>query len=270
AFLTYIAVWRLPWGYPGWSEHLRFILTDARYERTFAATPSGFLALAESALNMSPLALGFPVVAGAILALAIGTSWRGLEARAIACALYLVTFLGGIGYVYPRFLLPLLLLFVPLTLRALERLRPPFSRAIPIALCVLALAGGPVLDWLQLDDPRLALERWLAPRIAAGADVELAGNPHYQARVPGGIFRMVKPETLRASPHPPTAAIVLHSSIDREYFDRDPQVYAIWGAVLRDTSRYEPEVVFQPHLIAWLMSGLPVSPWLTAHVRRVR
>lgn len=268
AIIGYVALWRLPWGIPGWVEHHRFIFADARYERTFDVTVSGFLQLAEHTLRVAPLALGFPVVAGLGLVLATRVSWRGLEARAIGCALYLVMFIGAVGYVYPRFLLPLLLLFVPLTIRAVGTLRLPFARAATVMLCVLALAGGPVVAWLQCVDPRLALERWLAPRIAAGADVELAGNPHFQARVPGGRFRQVKPAALRRSPQSPTARIVLHSSIDRAFFERDPVVDAMWGAVLRDTSLYEPEVAFIPPPIARLMHGLPVAPWVTASVRR--
>ncbi len=268
ALLAYLIVWRLPMGVPGWLEHHRFVFADARYERTFAASAWGTLQLAARTLELFPLALGLPVLAGVVLALARRVSWRGLEARAIACALYLVTFLGGVGYVYPRFLLPLLLLFVPLTIRAVASLRPSAARATAVAFCVLAVAGGPVLDWVQCNDPRLALERWLAPRIRAGADVELAGNPHFQARVPGGRFRLVKPEALRREPRSPSARIVLQSSIDRAFFERDPSVDAVWGAVLRDPSRYAPEVVFEPPAIAWLVTELPVAPRVSAWVSR--
>lgn len=267
AAFAYAAAWRLPFGLPGWREHLRFVFEDARYERTYAATLAGFGQLVGRTLELAPLALGWAVVLAIVAALALRTSWRGLGPRAIACALYVFGFLAPIGYVYPRFLLPLLLLAVPLGTRALSALGEGPRRAIIGAYALVALTGGTALTLTQVFDSRVAAERWLAPRLAAGASVEVAGNPHFQARVPLDRVSVVRPDSLAASPRPPQADVVLTSSVDAAYFERDPAVAAAYVAPLRDPARYVTHV-FEPPFTARWCTGLPVSPRVTAYERR--
>lgn len=267
AAAAYAAAWRLPAGLPGWREHLRFVFEDARYERTFAATASGFAQLAARALEQLPLAIGWALVMAVVFALVRRVSWRGLEARAIACTLYVLVFLAPIGYVYPRFLLPLLLLAVPLGVRVFAILCAGNGPVSIAAFALIALVGGPALTFTQAQDSRLAAERWLAPRLAAGATVELAGNPHFQARVPLARVAVLTPDSLAAAPRAPRADLVLLSSVDEAYFERDPAVAAAYLAPLRDPARWTAHV-FEPPFTARYSRGLPVSPRVTAYERR--
>ncbi len=267
AAAAFALAWRLPFGLPGLREHLRFVFEDARYERTFPATLAGFGQLAARGVAELPVALGWAVLAGVALALALRVSWRGLEARALACALYLVLFLGGIGYVYPRFLLPLLLLALPLAARGLDALAGDARRVALGAVAVLALLGAPALTWTQWHDSRLAMERWLAPRLAAGASVELAGNPHFQARLPAGRCVAVKADELRHAPRAPRADLVLVSAQDEAYFERDPAVRAAWYAPLHAGREYRAAFTAARPWTARFAADLPVSPVVTAYER---
>lgn len=267
AAAAYAAAWRLPFGLPGWREHLRFVFEDARYERTFDATASGFAQLALRTLEQMPLALGWAVVMSVVFVLVRRLPWRGLEARAIACALYLLVFVGSIGYVYPRFLLPLLLLAVPLGVRAFDVLCAGRGPTAIAAYGLIALIGGPALTLTQAMDSRLAAERWLAPKLAAGATVELAGNPHFQARVPNERLTVLKSDSLAIAPRGPQADVVLLSDVDAAYFERDSVVAAAFLTPLRDPFRWTPHV-FEPPFTARYTHGLPVSPRVTAYERR--
>lgn len=270
ALLTYAAAWRLPAGLPGWREHHHFLFEEATYPRTFPATLEGFAQLAMRAASLAPLALGWALLAAVAAAIALRVSWRGVGVRAAACALYLVAFLGGIGYVYPRFLLPLLLVAVPIGARGLDALaaRGLAGRAGAVAILLLTLLGGPSLVWTQARDPRLALERWLAPRVAAGARVEVAGNPHFQARVNDEQLVRAKLEDLQRSPRPPREAVVLTSSLDEAGFEADAVVGPTWWAPLTEGGAYEAPVVFEPPVTARFTHGLPVAPRVRAWVRR--
>jgi len=273
AALTYALAWRLPWAMAGWLRHHHFIFEDARYARTYPLSLGGTLALGARAGTWLPLVLGPALVVGLAAALALRVRWDGLGLRAAACALYLAVFLVPIGYVYPRFLLPLLLLAVPLGMRAVRRAgrRAPsraWSRAVPVAAAVLALAGGPVLSAVMLADPRLAAERWLRETLRDGQLVEVAGNPHFQARVPAGLRRLeTSPDSLRNAPRGPRGDVVLLSSTDAYAFEGDPAIRARWTAALGEGAAYPSPRRFAPPAAAWLVSGLPVAPTITAWLR---
>ncbi len=270
AALAYVVAWRLPIGLPGWRAHHRFIFEEATYPRTFPATLEGSLQLAQRAVTWLPLALGAAVIAGVVLAAVTRASWRGLGWRAAACALYLVAFLGGIGYVYPRFLLPLLLVGVPLGVRAIAALhgRPGFARAAAIALVALACLGGPALTWTQWNDSRHQIERRLAQPDLAGAVVELGGNPHFQARVPAERLHVSSLDSLRVTPHAPFGDVVLVSWQDAATFERDPVVGPAWWRPLRESGTWTGPEVYMGPWTTRLAYGLPVSPHVELWVRR--
>jgi hypothetical protein len=275
SLIAYALVWRLPFAWPGWVEHHRFLFDRALYPRTFAPTPGGILALAQRCLGYMPLTFGLPILAGVVLALLARPPWRGLWTRTLACVLYLATFIASIGYVYPRFLLPLLVLALPLAGRTFAVLhtalasRPARLRLAGVGLIVLSLAGGPALSWVMLDDPRLAAERWLERHRAAGGEVEVAGNPHYQARVPRG-FRVLhtEPDRLADRPRAPHGALVLISSIDSYRFQMDPAVRGRWWEPLHASGgEYRRAAEFETGPLGWLVYGLPVAPTVTIFER---
>jgi hypothetical protein len=275
--LAYAAAWRLPWGFPGWLTHHHFLFEKAVYPRAYALDVEGLAGLALKNVEYLPLVLGPVLLIACALALFARVSWRGLAPRAIACALYLVWFIGTIGYVYPRFLLPLLLLAIPLGARAAQgvsealRERPEKARLVAAVAILLALAGGPVLSWTMLRDPRISVERWLEARVPPGAEVEIAGNPHFQPRLPPRLNPLfTRPADLTATPRPPLGDVVLVSSLDEYRFQRDPLLRARWWEPLHaipPLGEYAPPIEFRPDPVSWLIHGLPVAPKISLFIR---
>lgn len=269
--LTYALAWGLPFNASGWLAHHRFLFETARYPRTFAATAGGYAALGLRVLRLAPLAFGLPALLGLLAVLATRPGLRGLGLRALASALYLAAFVAPVGYVYPRFLLPLLLLVLPLAVRGLDaawqRAASPLRAVLAGGTVLLALAGGPVLDAVMLADTRLAVERWLAAGTPPGARVEVAGNPHFQARVPRTLTLLVtSPDSLRAKPRGPRGDVVLLSSFDAGDFRRPP-LRGAWADSLGPGGPYRRERVFTPPALARRIEGLPVAPEVEVYVR---
>jgi hypothetical protein len=265
ALATYAVLWQLPFNLAGWRAHYEFLWKEALYPRKYPATPAGFIALFAKAGGYLPLALGWPVVVGVAFALARRVSWRGLGLRGWMVLAHLAGFVARIGYVYPRFLLPVLLLALPLAARGFSL--PPRARSSLAALVVvLGLGGGPLVSWLMLADPRLPAERWLRENVPAGATVEAAGNAHANLRVPHQ-FRYVRTDEdeLLAHPRGPQGDVVVISSADSVYFARDPRVRAQWWEPVhdpaggwREAARFERPFGAQAADEMWLAPGITI------------
>src|SRR6185503_5516368 len=167
AALAYAFAWRLPFAIESWRSHHAFIFGVAKYPRSYPATPVGFAELALKVMGQMPEVIGLPVFIGIVFAIAMRVSWRGLGPRVVACGLYLVVFLGSIGYSYERFLLPVLIVAVPLAVRGYRAAfdawaaRPAWRRALVTAAVLSVVIGGPAMSWVMLNDPRYEVERWL-------------------------------------------------------------------------------------------------------------
>jgi hypothetical protein len=226
-------------------------------------------------VELLPVALGWPLIAALLLAAATRPAVRDLGARFVAVVLYLITFVGPVGYLYPRFLLPLLIALVPLAARSLDRLferaarSPGLAPALGAALLLLSLSGGPNLDAVMLTDPRYAVSRWL-DRLPANATLEIAGNPRFQAPAPKSR-RVIYTEMsdLLAAPRAPRGDVVLLSSLDAAFFRRDSLVRAAWWEPLtRDGGSYRPPIWFRPPRPTGNILNLFVAPTVQVYVRR--
>jgi len=272
ALATYVALYALPFNLEGWRAHHHFVFHVARYERAYPLTPGGLAGLAGRLVELAPVGLGWPVLLGLALAIVGRAPLAGLGPRAVAVGLYVAGFLAPVGYVYPRFLLPLLLLAVPLAARGVEAaLERAAGRAwaapLAAALAVLALTGAPNLARVQLTDTRLAAGAWLRARVPPGATVEIAGNPRFQLHPPRDVRVLVtSPDSLRASPRGPRGDVVLLSGVDGAFFERDPAVRAAWYDSL--AAGYEGPRVFRPAMDPGNVRDLFVSPEVRAWVRR--
>ena len=264
----------LPFNLSGWRAHNDFVLHVARYPRAYPLTPAGMAAFGARFVRLLPVALGWPVIVALVAALWVRPSIRGLGWRVFGVALYLTGFIAPIGYLYPRFLLPLLLLTVPLGARALELglARLPGSSWRALAMTALGLAlltGAPNLSVVQLTDTRYAVARWLEHTLPPGGLLEIAGNPRFQAPPPAGARVLVtSPDSLRGAPRPPVGDIVLLSNIDAIYFERDRVSRQVWLSVLTGGGDYNPAIVFAPSRPTGNVLSLFVSPMVRAYVRR--
>lgn len=276
ALAAYAAAWMLPFNLEGWRAHHHFVFHVAKYERTYALDAAGLGALAARLAELQPVTMGWPVLAGLGLALLARPRLAGLGPRTLGGVLYLAGFIGPVGYVYPRFLLPVtLLLAVPVAARGVEAVlaRGGGRRAAGFAasaLAVLALTGGPNLSLVQLTDTRLAVGAWLEARVPAGATVEVGGNPRFQARVPRRArLLLTSPDSIRLAPRGPRGDVVLLSSLDGRYFEADPTARSAWLDSLEapDGAWHGPRV-FRPWRPTGNILHLLVSPTVRAWVRR--
>ena len=277
AGLAYALVWMLPWNLGGWQAHHRFLFESALGSRSFPATPAGFAGLAWRCVQYLPLAFGWPVLAGLALALALRVSWRGLGLRSVCTAVFLVGFIGRIGYLFPRFLLPALVLAVPLAARGVMaamralRERRGAARGLAAGIAFASITGTPLLTGLMLADPRLPAERWLMRNVPPGATVEVAGNGHINLRVPHR-YRLVRvtSKTLMDAPRRPVGGFVVIGTIDTLLLQRDPQVRALWWDTVHEappTGRYRRVAYFRRPALAELSRPMWICPGVMIYQR---
>lgn len=270
AVATYAILWQLPFNLSGWRAHNQFLWQEALYPRKYPPTMAGFADLGARAAAYLPLALGLPLLAGLAAALAQRVSLRGLGVRGWVVLAHLAGFIARIGYVYPRFLLPLLLLALPLAVRGFA-LPPRWRGAVAALVVVLGLAGGPLVSWLMLADPRLPAERWLRANVPAGATVEVAGNAHANVRVPRGIevVRLGEDDLLER-PRGPVGDVVVISSSDSIYLSRSPIVRAAWWGPLHASppeGQWRLAATFPRPPGAALVGEMWLAPAIRIHTR---
>jgi hypothetical protein len=177
-------------------------------------------------------------------------------------------FIARIGYVYPRFMLPVLLLALPLAARGFSV--PPRARASLAALVlVLGLGGGPLVSWVMLTDPRLPAERWLRANLPAGATVEVASAAYASVRVPHDMRTLRTEESdLLASPRGPEGDVVVISSTDSVYLVRDPRVRTTWWDAVHDSAgEYRLGGRFERPFGAQAMDEMWLAPRITIYRR---
>jgi hypothetical protein len=201
AGVTFAVVQNLTFNAAGFAARVRYLTGpgSARF-REHASTPGGHAALAADTAGQLAGAIGWPLLAvcavGAALS-ALRSARRTLPLLLLAAG-YALAFLHVIGYVEPRFVLPIaIVLSIPggkLLADAWSVARHAGWRRRAIALAVRAAVVAAFvppalavarLDLLMLRDSRYAAERWLARNAAPGALVEtLAPPPFVETRYP--------------------------------------------------------------------------------------
>jgi hypothetical protein len=174
-----------------WAQHVELVLGDAsKTYRVFPATLRGALALLKETGDRALVAGGFVGAAGILLLLvtcALRRRWRPLALLAPA-ATYVALFLLPIGYVYPRFTLPILLCGAIALAWSLAHLAgaPGRRRRVwlggIVALWGLGEASG-VID-AKWSDPRPRAGEELARRRAPGDEVWICAEPLFYVAAP--------------------------------------------------------------------------------------
>jgi hypothetical protein len=267
AIAAYALLWQLPFNLSGWRAHHEFLFAEALGGRRYPLTPAGLGGLTLESLRYTPLAFGLPVLGGLAVALVRRVSLRGLGLATLVALVFAALFLARVGYVFPRFLLPLMVLLVPVAARGLTdgRWRP--TRVA--VLVMLALSGGPFVSWLMLTDPRLAAERWIREHVPAGATVEIAGNAHINLRPPAGYrVERVSEKSLFGNARGPVGDVVAVSSIDTVYLVRTPRLRAAWWDVVHAPGGpYRVAARFPRIPAADLLDPMWIAPGITLYQR---
>jgi Dolichyl-phosphate-mannose-protein mannosyltransferase len=234
----------------GWLAHVRFITGEgSRPYQMFPRSLAGTAALCRETghLVLQACGIGTVVLGGA------GVPW-GLRRRPLAAALlvlaagsYLLTFLGAIFYVLPRFVLPIvfvLAIFAGIGAAwAWERWPGP-PRLVLLGLIAYAAGTGAVMNLGLLRDTRYAAEEWMAYNLPSGTMVGLDGPAAYLPRLPPGV-RSVKVEMTSQGPvaRPRPEFLVLSDAYYRRYLRREP-LRAMVERLLAGELDYAPVATF--------------------------
>lgn len=188
ALLTFLLVYNVPLNSAGLSSHVSELLgpASANY-RMFPFSPAGQLPLAAATAACLLFGAG---VAGSALIVA-GLSGRDAPVSTpivLGVASYYLTFIVPAGYVYDRFLMPVLLLAAPVAACGAWRLATRWSgaaagRLLATVLVLATLWRAGSVDLVMLRDARYAAEAWLETHVPAGATVGFAGLTVYLPRL---------------------------------------------------------------------------------------
>ena len=200
----------------GFAAHLRLITGPASRDfRMFPATPAGEVRLfAETARHLA-FALGWPglVAAAAGVAAAFRSRPRphALLATLAFPVSYLLFFLAVVGYVYDRFLLPVVLVLSPFAGLALDRAWSARRRLGPLlaaAVLGVSLVRAVGVDLLLVRDARYAAEDWLRREAGTKSLVAAVGPLEYLPRLQGLRWRRLGPAAARIQAVRPDFVVV--------------------------------------------------------------
>lgn len=156
--------------------------------RQFSPTPLGQAKLGFRSLRVLGFTTGWPMfglLCLGFLSLARVTDRRKfLAGTLIPCISYYVTFIAVVGYVYDRFLLPIVLVLGLVTGNWLAtRLEQPRWRHLSISLAAgifgYSLLYGVSVDVLMLSDGRDEVQGWMERNVARDVAIMRVGIPHY-------------------------------------------------------------------------------------------
>jgi 4-amino-4-deoxy-L-arabinose transferase-like glycosyltransferase len=194
----------------GFLTHVVAITTGgSETYRMVTANAAGQVALARLTAAQFGWALGLPGLVLVGVGIVGMTRTRRPPVWLVASALsYYVTFIAVVGYVYDRFLLPVVPLLALLGAVGLRRLLDGWPGARAGRVLAVVLVGGMVwraasVDLLLVDDARYAAEAWLRVAVRPGQVVAASTRPGYMPRFSGLDYREVFPTpdaTLAAAP----------------------------------------------------------------------
>lgn len=149
------------------------------------------------------------------VAIALRESKEPVRRWLLAPALvYHVAFIAVIGYVYPRFMLPAMVVLSPFAGRAVAWLwqwRPNVGKAVAVAVLAWVGLAGLLLDHVMSDYERYDAQMWLQENAAAATRIAFIGDmrdmPRFNAPLdPHPIDGT--PEAIRAAQPPPDLIVL--------------------------------------------------------------
>ena len=181
----------------GFWQHVKIIIGPGVVGwREFSLGPLGQLRLlTETVLRLmsawTPAGLAL-VIIGLVVGLHRGPGRPARAALLVPGASYYLLFLAIVGYAYPRFMLPILLVLCPFAGRAVVWLwtqnscRPIIGRIVAVALLLWIGLAGLSLDYVMSNysryDAQMWMEKTIAPKAERGARVAYVGDMHTMPR----------------------------------------------------------------------------------------
>jgi 4-amino-4-deoxy-L-arabinose transferase-like glycosyltransferase len=277
--VTYVLAANIPNNWHGYLRHVKYITSagSAPYQE-FPNTIFGHIALLSKTLSLLAWSLNIPLFAVCAVGLLWGLiRWRGVTLAIIAPALsYYLFFIAVILYVYPRFVLPFVLilaLFGGRLLGALWTSPGRFSwmtRPAIAALLLYSLLYGASVDWFLERDPRYEAEKWITHNVSRAADMEAYGPAQYlprfseHVRVRRLTLRGYVEEAFRS--RAPEYVLLTHAYYRRitedqqDDFDQEEFIEHLWTGELgyHVAADFKVPEGFAPHLIPGVNSRITV------------
>ena len=193
---TYVLAANIVTNWSGYLRHVDYIIHEgsAPYQQ-FPNTVSGHVAFLFQTISRLALSLNIPLFA----VCAGGLLWGLIRFRNVTLALlapvlsYYLFFLAVVLYVFPRFVLPLVIIFAIFGGKLLGDLwRAPrrvswVTRPAIVGLLLYSFLYGASVDWLLQRDPRYQVEEWLRRNVGPTAVVEAYGPTQYLPRFPENV-----------------------------------------------------------------------------------
>jgi hypothetical protein len=242
----------------GWLEHVWYITHDgSRPYQMYPATLAGYAALTAhvSALVVQTVTPPIVALAGVGLAAMDPRRRRGAWLLVFATLSYVATFIGPILYVFPRFVLPVVLVTTALAGvggAALPERGTAVARAVVVGALLTVFAYGTSMNLGLVWDSRYEAEAWLTEHLPAGTVVGTNGEGVYLPRIPLGLRTVpvdVSATGLSFVGDPP-AYLVFSDAYYARYLRR-ATVRSAFQALLDGEAGYEPVATFyRPYLFA--------------------
>jgi hypothetical protein len=196
---TFAIVHNIPFNAAGFRAHVETVVGPASQPfRMVESTLEGEIVLARETADLLLWMFG----AAGVIALAVGATAFARSASPrlpvwllLAPVSYYVTFVIPAGYVYDRFLLPVVLACAPIGAVGIRRLldgwpRRSFGRVAGAGIILVLGWRAVSVDALLLRDSRYRAEEWMAAHVPPGSVVVASSQPVYLPRVPGDYRHM--------------------------------------------------------------------------------
>jgi 4-amino-4-deoxy-L-arabinose transferase-like glycosyltransferase len=276
---TYVLAANVPNNWHGYVRHVQYITgAGPTFYQEFTNTTSGHMALLFKILSLLARSLNIPL----FLACVAGLLWGLVKFRRVSLALlapalsYYLSFLAVVLYVYPRFVLPFVVIFAVFGGKLLGDLWTAPGRLSRIARPVIAilllysLAHGATADWLFDHDPRYQAEEWIKRHVPPAAVIETYGPLQYLPRFPEHIRVQYLPlegyveEEFRT--RVPEYVLLTHAYYRRitedqeDDFDQEEFIEALWNGALgyRVAGDFRASGLVVPDLIRSLNSRITI------------
>jgi hypothetical protein len=247
--ITYVLAANLLINWHGFVRHLRYI-TDAGSSpyQEFTNTVAGHLGLLSKTVTLLARSWGIPV----FTVCSVGLLWGLVRFRRVSLALlaptlsYYLFFIAMILYVYPRFVLPFVLILAIFGGKLLGDLWATSARLSWVTrpciaiLLLYSLIYGASADWLFDKDPRYQAEDWINRHVPPQAIIETYGPIQYLPRFPEHVHVRLIP---------------LEGYVEDAFRTRAPEYVLLTHAYYRRITEDQEDDFDQEELIEGLWNG---------------
>jgi Dolichyl-phosphate-mannose-protein mannosyltransferase len=246
---TYALAANLPNNWHGYLRHVKYITgAGPAFYQEFPNTVFGHIAFLSKTVSLLAWSLNIPL----FIVCSVGLLWGLIRFRDVSLALlapalsYYLFCLAVILYVYPRFVLPLVIISAVFGGKLLADLwsapgrLPIITRPAVAILLLYSLVYGASVDWLLQQEPRYQAEEWIQRNVPSTAVIEAYGPTQYLPRFPE---------------HVRVRQLVLQGYVEEAFRSRAPEYVLLTHAYYRRITEDQQDDFDQEEFIEHLWAG---------------